>query len=73
MKATIFMLEKIILFITKRQLIWQQKKNIISLTILENYLTNAVLEGERIKQNQLVDVQNKVNESQKFLKYLQSR
>jgi len=63
-------LENILLAWTKRQLIWQQKKNIASLTILENYLTNEVLKGNDMKKGQLIDIQSKLNESQRFLKFL---
>lgn len=64
------MFNKLLKWKTKRGLVWQQKKNIASLTILENYLTSTVLEGDQIKKGQLIDVQNKLNESQRFLKYL---
>ena len=64
------LIEKLIAWRTKRGLIWQQKKNIASLGILENYLTEAVLEGNQIKNNQLIDVQTKLDESKRFLKYL---
>jgi hypothetical protein len=63
-------IDKILLWWTKRQLVWQQKRNIASLTILENYLTNAILKGNDMKKNQLIDVQNRLNESQSFLKFL---
>lgn len=69
-KRLMKLFEKLLYFWTKRQLIWQQKRNIASLTILENYLTSSVLEGEQARRNQLIDTQNKMNESQKFLKYL---
>jgi hypothetical protein len=62
--------ENIIRKFTKLGLIWQQKKNIASLGILENYLTDAVTKGEKIRSNQLIDVQNKLDESKKFLKFL---
>ena len=63
-------LKKLIHFWTVRGLVWQQHKNIESLSILENYLTNAILEGEQVRKGQLVDIQNKLNESEKFLKFL---
>ena len=56
--------------VTKYGLILQQRKNIASLSILENYLTDAVTKGEKIRSNQLIDVQSKLDESQKFLKFL---
>lgn len=55
---------------TKHRLVWQQHKNIASLTILENYLTNEVLKGNAMKKGQLIDIQNKLNEAQRFLKFL---
>ena len=64
------MIEKLIGVWTKKHLIWQQKKNIASLGLLENYLTDAVTKGEKIRSNQLIDVQSKLDESKKFLKYL---
>jgi len=63
-------IENLINYWSKKQLIWQQKKNIASLTILENYLTNAVLKGDETRKPQLIDIQNRLNESQKFLKFL---
>ena len=54
----------------KWNLIWQQKKNIASLTILENYMTSQVLRGDEMRKAQLIDAQNRLNESQKFLKFL---
>lgn len=64
-------LETILKFWTKHVLIWQQKKNIATFTVLENYITDAVLNGEKYKNSQLIDIQNKLDESQKFLKFLQ--
>ncbi len=66
-------IEKLLKIWTKHGLIWQQKKNIASLGILENYLTSSILEGGQIKRNQLIDVQNKLNESERFLKYLKQK
>jgi hypothetical protein len=63
-------MEKLIKLWMHYALIWQQKKNIVSLGILENYITNAVLEGDGSKRTQLIDIQGKLNESQRFLKYL---
>ena len=63
-------IQNLISYWAKKQLIWQQKKNIASLTILENYLTNAVLKGDETRKPQLIDIQNRLNESQKFLKFL---
>jgi len=65
--------EKLIAKWTHYGLIWQQIKNIASLTILENYLTDAVLQGNKMKNNQLIDIQNKLDESKKFLKFLQKK
>ena len=64
------MIEKILSWWTKRALIWQQKKNIATFSILENYITTLVLNGEKYKNNQLIDCQNKLDEAKKFLKYL---
>ena len=63
-------IENLISSWTKRNLVWQQKKNIASLTIIENYLTSQVLKGDETKKGQLIDIQNRLNESQKFLKFL---
>jgi len=63
-------IKKLLSWWTKRQLIWQQKKNIASWTIIENYLTNQVLKGNEAKKGQLIDVQNRLNESERFLKFL---
>ena len=65
------LIEKILLWWARRQLIWQQKKNIASFTILENYITDSVLKGGRMRNNQLIDIQNKLDESKRFLKFLQ--
>jgi hypothetical protein len=63
-------IENLISSWTKRNLVWQQKKNIASLTIIENYLTSQVLKGDETKKGHLIDIQNRLNESQKFLKFL---
>ena len=63
-------IDKLIKNITKQSLIWQQKKNIASLSVLENYFTTMILEGDSLKRTALIDTQNKLNESQRFLKYL---
>jgi len=54
----------------KHSLVRQQKKNIASLEILENYLTTVILEGNEGRRNQLVDIQQKLGEAQRFLKFL---
>jgi len=64
------MIEKLLNWWVHRQLIWQQKKTISSFTIMENYLTNTILKGDNSKKGQLIDIQNRLNESQKFLKFL---
>ena len=66
-------IEKLIGIWTKYSLVLQQKKNIASLTILENYMTSMILEGEALKRTSLIDIQNKLNESRKFLKYLSQK
>ena len=48
-------------------------KNIATFTLLENYITNEVLGGSKYKGNQLVDVQNKLDEAQRFLKFLKRK
>jgi len=63
-------LNKLIAIWAKYTLVWQQKKNIASLTILESYLTNLVLKGDESKKPYLIDTQNKLNESERFLKFL---
>lgn len=63
-------IETILSWKAKKDLIWQQKKNIATFMILENYITDAVLNGEKLKGPHLIDVQNKLNEAQKFLKFL---
>ncbi len=67
------MIDKIIKIWTKYGLILQQKKNISSLETLENYLTNSILKGDQLKKSQLIDVQNKLNESIRFLKFLTNK
>ncbi|MFH1327407.1 MAG: hypothetical protein ABIH76_00935 [Candidatus Bathyarchaeota archaeon] len=66
-------IEKIIKTWTHYGLVWQQKKNIASLQVLENYLTNSILKGDESKKGQLIDIQGKLNESVRFLKFLTNK
>jgi hypothetical protein len=63
-------IKKTLAWWAKQKLIWQQLKNIETFSILENYITNEVLNGSKYKGNQLIDIQNKLDESKRFLKYL---
>ena len=66
-------IKKILKWYIRHKLIWQQLKNVETFTILENYLTDEVLKGSKVKGGQLIDVQNKLDESQRFLKFLRKK
>lgn len=65
------MIDKLIKKWVKFNLIYQQKKKMATFEYLENYLTNCILKGDGSKKNGLIEVQNNLNEAEKFLKFLQ--
>lgn len=64
------MIDNLIRKWVKYNLIYQQKKKMATLEHLENYLTNCVLKGDGSKKGQLIEIQNSLNEAQKFFKFL---
>ena len=63
-------IDKLIKRKAKFDLIWQQKKNLASLEIMENYMTSCILNGDNSKKQTLIEIQNRLNEAQRFFKFL---
>jgi len=66
-------IEKYIKARVKHDLIYNQKKSIASFEMMENYATNCILKGDNSKKTTLIEIQNRLNEAQKFLKFLTNK
>ena len=63
-------LEKFNRWWAKRKLIRLNEKNLRDVSLIEEFLTDRVTKGENYRKNQLVDIQNRVEESKKMINFL---
>lgn len=59
--------------LTKHKLLWKKREDIAVFEILEAYLTEKVLDGEEARREELAEMQAKIEEFERFIKFIKSR
>jgi len=57
-------------YLVKRALLKTNEKNLETMLILEQYITECMMAGEQHKRSTLIDIQNRVDESRKTINFL---